>query len=102
MAGDPQITLPTARVLSALLDAAPNSASGAEVAKATGLASGSLYPILIRLERAGWLSSEWEVENPRQLGRPRRRLYSITSIGRAKIRAVARSLVPIAGKLAWA
>jgi transcriptional regulator len=47
---------------------------------------GSLYPALRRLEDRGWVESEWDLsENNR-----RARYYSITSAGRAHLRAEAR------------
>jgi PadR family transcriptional regulator, regulatory protein PadR len=55
--------------------------SGAEIMKASGLSSGTLYPILMRFERHGLLESEWEEDSPQELGRPRRRRYSITKGG---------------------
>jgi PadR family transcriptional regulator PadR len=55
--------------------------SGAEIAKATGVGSGTLYPLLSRLERIGWLTSDWEAVDPRVVGRPRRRLYRLTGVG---------------------
>ena len=42
------------------------------------------YPILFRLERAGWLESRWEDGDPKALGRPRRRLYQVTALGARK------------------
>jgi PadR family transcriptional regulator len=62
-------------------------ASGAQIAQVTKLASGTLYPILLRLDRAKWVESHWESENPRELGRPRRRFYRITGLGAKKTRA---------------
>lgn len=58
--------------------------SGADIQHTTGLSSGTLYPILLRLEQAGWLSSRWEQVNPAEVGRPRRRFYLITPTGLAK------------------
>jgi len=43
---------------------------------------GSLYPALHRLERQGWISSEWGIS---ELGR-RARFYSITPAGRKQLR----------------
>jgi PadR family transcriptional regulator PadR len=44
---------------------------------------GSLYPALHRLERKGWIASEWGVsENNR-----RARFYSLTPAGRQQLRA---------------
>jgi len=47
----------------------------------TGLPSGTLYPILVRLERAGWVESRWERTDPVADGRPNRRYYQLTAEG---------------------
>ena len=45
--------------------------------------SGTVYPALRRLEKAGLLGSGWEKdEDARAAGRPRRRTYKITTLGR--------------------
>jgi DNA-binding PadR family transcriptional regulator len=44
----------------------------------TGMASGSLYPLLARLEGAGWLTMGKESIDPRAAGRPPRMHYTIT------------------------
>ena len=62
---------------------------GLQIVSSTGRPSGSVYPILERLERAGWVESEWE-DNPARPG-PRRRVYTLTGEGRvAAAEAVAR------------
>ncbi len=101
MGVEPRLTHPTLKILSAVMEARGHEISGAEVATATRLASGTLYPILLRLEKAGWLSSRWENINPQEEGRPRRRLYRATSLGVAKARGAIAELVP-KGKLSWA
>jgi PadR family transcriptional regulator, regulatory protein PadR len=73
------------RVLKACLDHRGKSLYGYELMQLTGLASGTLYPILMRFEEAGWLASSWEQSDPTQEGRPRRRLYRITAVGRSAI-----------------
>ncbi|MBJ7442684.1 MAG: helix-turn-helix transcriptional regulator [Sphingopyxis sp.] len=75
--------------------------SGAEIARATRLKSGTLYPLLLRLERAGWLTSEWEREEPAVLGRPRRRFYAVTAVGIANARDAGTQNAKIFGRLAW-
>jgi PadR family transcriptional regulator, regulatory protein PadR len=51
-------------------------------------AHGTLYKALARLEDAGLLSSRWEDhEVAEEAGRPRRRLYRITSSGQAALAA---------------
>ena len=54
---------------------------GLELMRAASLKSGTLYPMLARLERAGWITGAWEDADPRELGRPRRRIYRLTGEG---------------------
>src|SRR5438046_7979103 len=88
----PRITMQTIKVLATFMSPDQDEISGAEIGRATKLSSGTLYPILLRLEEAGWLQSRWEVEDPHELGRPRRRLYRITGIGERKARVAAREI----------
>lgn len=99
---EPRITGPTLKVLGALLATQRDELSGAEIGRATKLASGTLYPILMRLEGAGWLESRWETEDPQALGRPRRRFYRVTGVGARKAKAAFRELEPAFGRPAWA
>lgn len=46
---------------------------------ATGLPSGTLYPILAKFERHGWLTVGTEDIDPKKEGRPARRFYVITA-----------------------
>jgi PadR family transcriptional regulator, regulatory protein PadR len=78
---DVRISLQTLRVLEAFLDDPAEAFSGSDVQKRSGLASGTLYPILLRLEDAGWFVSRWEAVDPSAVGRPRRRLYRLTPAG---------------------
>ena len=79
MAQAPQLTPQTIRVLTAIYNEA--GLAGADICKQTGLPSGTVYPILSRLEEAGWLQSRWETGDPSELGRPRRRFYTVTAEG---------------------
>lgn len=90
------------KVLDALLSTSDKELAGSQIAKVTGLQSGTLYPILLRLEEAGWLSSHWERSSAKSLGRPRRRYYSVTALGARGARAEAKRLAPLIGRLAWA
>lgn len=81
---DVRMSLQTLKVLDAYLDNPTHELSGADVYKESGLASGTLYPILLRLESAGWLVSRWEAADSSALGRPRRRLYRLTPSGLAR------------------
>ena len=76
--------------------------SGAEIARSTKLPSGTLYPILLRIEEAGWAESHWEAGDPRDLGRPRRRFYKVTGIGASRARTALQEMkVFTLGALAW-
>jgi PadR family transcriptional regulator, regulatory protein PadR len=79
--GNMHMSLQTLRVLEAFLDGPTEQLSGADVHQRCGIASGTLCPILLRLESAGWLVSQWESVDPSSAGRPRRRLYRLTSTG---------------------
>ena len=95
----PRFTAQTAAVLDMLI-ANPDS-SGADIVRATGLKTGTLYPILMRLEEAGWLGSHWEEGVPAQLGRPRKRCSAVPGVGRAHARSFAQQQQAVLGRLAW-
>jgi len=78
---DVRMSLQTLKVLDAFLSEPTDELSGADVQKRSGVASGTLYPILLRLESAGWFISRWEAVDPSSVGRPRRRLYRLTPTG---------------------
>jgi PadR family transcriptional regulator, regulatory protein PadR len=98
---EPRITTQTLSVIGALMADASDGISGAEIARTTNLASGSLYPILQRLEDAGWAESRWESEEPHKLGRPRRRLYQITRVGARRGQAALSEVNRPFKELAW-
>lgn len=81
MAKTPKLTPETLKVLNAFLEDPELERYGYELMKATGLKSGTLYPILLRLEDAGWIESDWAATEESDTGRPRRRYYQITSSG---------------------
>lgn len=69
------------KVLAALLEHHPEPISGADIINQKKLFSGTLYPLLDRLNAAGWLKSRWEEIDPSVVGRPRKRLYQFTGEG---------------------
>jgi DNA-binding PadR family transcriptional regulator len=79
MTDDVRVTLQVLKLLEALVESEARDRYGFELLKVTGLKSGTLYPILARLESAGWLSSGWE--SAETAGRPRRRYYRLTGVG---------------------
>jgi PadR family transcriptional regulator PadR len=75
------MTMPTQMVLRALLADPGAELYGSEIGDAAGLMSGTVHPILARLEAAGWVESRWEDAHPQVVGRPVRRYYRITATG---------------------
>jgi PadR family transcriptional regulator PadR len=71
----------TLRVLGAMLEDPLAWHYGLGLSEAAGIASGTIYPMLARLEKADWLESRWEEAGPENEGRPRRRLYKLTGHG---------------------
>ncbi len=69
----------TRAVLSALSARASDWRHGYDISRETGLASGTLYPILGRLADRRLLATRWEDDAPP--GRPRRHLYRLTPAG---------------------
>ncbi|MEM8983725.1 MAG: PadR family transcriptional regulator [Pseudomonadota bacterium] len=80
----------TRRLLEAFLDQPRKWQHGYDLSVETGLSSGTLYPILMRLSDRGVLDSRW-VESPER-GRPRRHTYRLSAEGvayaREELRAV--------------
>jgi DNA-binding PadR family transcriptional regulator len=81
------LTLQTQAVLSALVQDVANPHYGLEIGREIGLPSGTIYPILARLERVGWVRSEVEQIDPRVEGRRARRYYKLTGEGERVARA---------------
>jgi PadR family transcriptional regulator PadR len=81
-----QFSAQTMSVLAALCDQPSEWRHGYALAKLTGLKSGTLYPILIRLADRGLVESCWQDEP--QPGRPRRHLYRLTADGQTAAAAV--------------
>src|SRR5690242_8417737 len=75
---DLDITPKMATVLKLFLEEPDRPRYGFEIMRATGMASGSLYPMLAKLQAAGWLTRGKEDIDPRAAGRPARTNYTIT------------------------
>ncbi|MEU6718005.1 helix-turn-helix transcriptional regulator [Nonomuraea sp. NPDC046802] len=76
-----RLTTPVRLVLDALLAAqAEDPPWGYRICAETELGPGTVYPILERLEQAGWITGQWEADTPH--ARPARRLYTISDTGR--------------------
>lgn len=74
----PESSPQTRNVLRALRDE-PGWSYGYDLARLTGLKSGTLYPMLARLAERGLLEAAWEQAPPE--GRPPRHLYRLSAAG---------------------
>jgi len=70
----------TLDILEALLERPSQWHYGYAISRQTSVPSGTLYPILMRLDKLGWLETKWEESVPQ--GRPPRHLYRLTGNGR--------------------
>lgn len=84
-----QLTRITAATLDVLqtLHTSTEDIHGFSIVTQTGRAGGTVYPMLARLEKAGWVEGRWEREHPEE-GKPRRRFYRLTREGRAATQAL--------------
>jgi PadR family transcriptional regulator PadR len=74
-----RVSSQTVAVLQALRGCGRTWSYGYDLSKVTGLKSGTLYPILMRLHDEGWLENKWEQSS--EPGRPPRHLYRLTAVG---------------------
>ena len=68
--------------------------------KETGLSSGTLYPLLMRMADRGLIEAEWR--EPAQPGRPARHAYRLTADGVALARSVEEPGAALPGRGAFA
>ena len=81
------MTLQTQLVLRALLEEPSKERYGLALCELVGLPSGTIYPILARLEQLRWVESFWEdADRHVAEGRPRRRYYRLTPDGAEQAR----------------
>ena len=84
----PRLSQQTLSVLAVMVTNPSAEHYGLEVARTARLKSGSLYPILARLEQYGWITGVWEDIDPHREGRRPRRLYRLTAEGLRTAREV--------------
>lgn len=81
-----RLTAAVMDVLDVLMNASPDDPMwGLRICEQTSLGSGTVYPVLNRLARAGWVTASWEYPPPAD--RPRRRFYELTATGREQYAA---------------
>jgi PadR family transcriptional regulator, regulatory protein PadR len=88
MARKPNSSPQTRGLLAAMLRKPRAWYYGYELSRDTGLSSGTLYPLLMRLSDQGLLESHWQ--EPERPGKPPRHVYRLTSEGLAFARSTAR------------
>ena len=76
-----KLTGPLERVLRLFLADASARHYGYDLMKAAKLPSGTLYPMLARLQDEGLVTSEWEPQPDDANGRPPRKYYQLTGEG---------------------
>ncbi|HET9657412.1 MAG TPA: PadR family transcriptional regulator [Kineosporiaceae bacterium] len=74
------------KVLRVFLEAVDEPRYGYELMRRTGLKSGTLYPILARLEAQAVVEADWQPPDQTLPGRPPRRFYRLTGAGVATAR----------------
>jgi PadR family transcriptional regulator PadR len=87
----------TRTILAALLEHPAAWRHGYDLSKDTGLASGTLYPILMRLAEQGLLEDDWEPSDTP--GRPPRHVYRLTASGITTARQLLRPERATLGRL---
>lgn len=96
------MTVQCARILAGFLAAPDRQRYGLQAVRATGLPGGTVYPILRRLETAGWLEAEYEPHRPHVRRRPRV-YYRLTAVGRQRARrALEQHAAHYRALVAWA
>src|SRR5580700_8814508 len=88
MARKPNTSPQTRELLAVMLRRPRTWHYGYELSTDTGLSSGTLYPLLMRLSDQGLLESHWQ--EPERPGKPPRHVYRLTSDGLAFARAAAK------------
>ena len=89
-----RMTIPTQRVLAVLLADQGKEHHGYDIGRQAGLASGTVHPILARLEDAGRVGSRWEQTDAFDAGRRARRYYAMTDAGVRGARAALAKVRP--------
>ena len=74
------LSAPARDLLALMVRAGSRWSHGYDLCQQAGIKSGTLYPLLIRLEAQGYLEAEWQA--PTERGRPPRHAYRLTAKGR--------------------
>jgi DNA-binding PadR family transcriptional regulator len=97
MGSEFRLTAPLQRIVLALLRHGEEPQYGLSLGKEVGLRSGTVYPLLARLEGMGWVTSAWEKADPSAIGRRLRRYYCLTHLGLEQASRMREELVVAVG-----
>ena len=89
MARKPNSSPQTQALFAVLMQSPETWRHGYDLSRETGLKSGTLYPILVRLESGGLLEEQWEATAVQ--GRPARHMYRLTARGQAEAATILQS-----------
>jgi PadR family transcriptional regulator PadR len=83
--GPPRVTNPLLDVLEVLISALGSDSDlhGWAIMKAAKRSGPTVYGVIDRLEDMGWITGQWEAQNP-EPNKPRRRFYRLTPTGRVE------------------
>lgn len=83
-----RMTRTSRSVLEVLVDGFEDDLWGLRICHLAKLPSGTVYPLLARLEDIGWVETRWETDEdaPARTTGPRRRFYRLTPNGLASAR----------------
>jgi PadR family transcriptional regulator PadR len=90
----PNSSRQTRALLAAFLERSQTWLHGYDLSKQTGLKSGTLYPVLMRLSEQGLMESRWQ--EPERPGLPPRHIYRLTASGLAFAREQANAEAAVA------
>ena len=93
------LSLAAIKLLSLMLEDPTADHYGLDLSKRAGVLTGTVYPLLKRLEDLGWLESRLEEIDAVSEGRPARRLYRLTGEGARQARA---EIETLQSTLPWA
>lgn len=94
-----RLTKPLERVLRVFLEDVDARRYGYDLMKAAGVQSGTLYPMLARLEADGMVISDWEARREETGGRPPRRYYRLTGDGVLAARQELAKVTPVGSRV---
>jgi DNA-binding PadR family transcriptional regulator len=92
-----RVTQPTIKIAAYLANLKSGSTWGLQICSETKLGSGSVYSVLDRFEKYGWVESLWEDDNSRRGAR--RRLYKVTQLGRKSLKQLVAEYKPTGAKV---